>query len=118
MHSHALIEQGHSRFAAVLRANRLRLVLVILIVEGILVLLGAIPWWAVLVLAVAALGFYLGIGREHRQQAVRESSWIAAVSQLAVVLVPAAALVVTTLFVVVLVVAAVGALVLLLRDRR
>ena len=118
METHATIEQGHSRLGSMLRTSRFRLVLAIVLVEGLLVLFGAIPWWTVLVLAAGALAVYLGVGRESKHQAVHEASWIAAVSQLAVVLVPAVALFVTTLLLVVIVVAAVGALVLLLRDRR
>ena len=118
METHATIERGHSRLGAMLRGNRFRLVLAIVVVEGLLVLFGAIPWWSVLVLAAAALATYVGVGRETRRQAIHEASWIAAVSQVAVVLVPAVALFVTTLLLVLIVVAAVGALVLLLRDRR
>ena len=118
METHATIEQGHSRLGALLRTSRLRLVLAIVLVEGLLVLFGAIPWWTVLVLAAGGLALYFGIGRESKHQSIREATWIGAVSQLAVVLVPAVALVVTTLFLIVIVVAAIGALVLLLRDRR
>ncbi len=118
METHATIDHGQSRLGSALRAGRAKLVLGIVLVEGVLVLFGAIPWWTVLVLAAAALALYLGIGRENTHQAIREGSWIAAVSQLAVVLVPAVALVVTTLFLIVIVVAAIGALALLLRDRR
>ncbi len=118
METHATIEQGHSRLGSALRANRLRLVLGIVLVEGLLVLFDAIPWWTVLLLAALAFALYLGIGRGSTQQAVREGSWIGAVSQLAVVLVPAVALVVTTVIVVAIVVAAIAALALLLRDRR
>ena len=57
-------------------------------------------------------------GRAAPRQEVREGSWILAVSQLAVVLVPALALVLTAFAVVALVILAVVALVLLLRDRR
>ena len=118
METHATIEHGHSRLGSTLRTSRVRLVLAIVVVEGILVLFGAIPWWTVLVLAAGAFALYVGIGRENEHQAVHEGTWIAAVSQLAVVLVPAVALVVTTLFLIVLVVAAIGALALLLLDRR
>jgi hypothetical protein len=118
MEGHATIDQGHSRLGSALRSSRLRLVAVIVIAEGLLVLFGAIPWWAVLVLAAGAFALYMGIGRDNKRQIVREGSWIAAVSQLAVVLVPAVALVLTTLFVIVLVIAAVAALALLLLDRR
>ena len=57
-------------------------------------------------------------GRTARREEVREGSWIFAVSQLAVVLVPALALVLTAFAVVALVLIAVAALVVLLRDRR
>jgi len=118
MDTHVTIEHGHSRLGSALRANRLRLVLGLVIVEGLLVLFDAIPWWTVLLLAALAFALYLGVGRDSTQQLVREASWIAAVSQLAVVLVPAVALVVTTVLVVAIVLAAVTALALLLRDRR
>ena len=118
METHATIEHGSSRLGAVLRSNRLRIVLAVVLVEGLLVLFGAVPWWIVLVLAAATVGLYFAVGRESDHQAIREASWIASVSQLAVVLVPAVTLVVTTLAVVAIVVAAVVALVLLLRERR
>jgi len=118
MEAHATIEQGQSRLGAALRANRSRIVLLVVLVEGLLVLFGAVPWWTVIVLAAAAFALYVGVGRESTAQALHEGSWIAAVSQLAVVLVPAVALVLSTVFVVVLVLAAVGALALLVLDRR
>jgi hypothetical protein len=57
-------------------------------------------------------------GRAARREEVREVSWIFAVSQVAVVLVPVLALVLTAFAVVALVLIAVVALVVLLRDRR
>ena len=59
-----------------------------------------------------------GSARHSGHLAVREGSWIAAVSQLVVVLVPVVALVLTTLAVILIVVVAVGALALLVLDRR
>ena len=112
------IEHGHGRFGALLRERRWQLVLWIVLAEGILVLFDAIPWWTVLVLAVLAFALYVGIGRSHRSLALHEGSWIAAVSQLVVVLVPVLALVLTAFAIVALVVVAVGVLVLLLLDRR
>ena len=90
----------------------------IVLVEGLLVLLDAIPWWTVLVLAVAAFAVYVGVGRGHRNAVIREGSWIAAVSQLVVVLVPVLALVLTTLAIFALVLVALGALALVVLDRR
>ena len=118
MSSHATIEQGHSRYGSTLRSRRIRLVLGIVALEGALVLLDVIPWWTVLVIAVAAFALYTGPARASRHAAVREGAWIAAVSQLVVVLVPAAALVLTTLALILIVVVAIGALALLVLDRR
>ena len=112
------IEHRRGRFAGLLRERRWALVLWIVLVEGILVLFDVIPWWAVLLVAVAAFAFYVGAGRGHRSAAVHEGSWIAAVSQLVVVLVPVLAFVLTALAITLLVIVAVVVLVLLLLDRR
>jgi len=112
------IEHRHGRLARLLHERRLRLVLWIALVEGVLVLVDAIPWWTVLVLAAAAFITYTVVGRGHESTVVREGSWIVAVTQLIVVLVPVLALLLTTLAVVALVLVAVGALALLLLDRR
>jgi hypothetical protein len=112
------LEHGRGRFAATLHEQRWRLVLWIVLAEGILVLFDAIPWWTVLVLAAVAFAFYVAIGRGHGSSVVHEGSWIAAVSQLAVVLVPVLAVVLTTVAVVALVLVALGALALLVLDRR
>ena len=112
------IEHGSNRFGRAVRENRLRIALVLALVEGILVLLGEIPWWSVVLVAIVAVAVYAGVGRQAGREEVRELSWILAVSQVAVVLVPALALVLTAFAVVALVVIAVVALVVLLRDRR
>ena len=112
------LEQGTSIVGRRLRDSRLRIALVVALAEGILVLLGSIDWWIVLLLAIAAVAIYVTRGRTARRQDVREASWIFAVSQVAVVLVPALALVLTALAVVLLVIVAVVALVVLLLDRR
>lgn len=112
------IEHGRGRVGGLLHERRWQLVLGIVLVEGILVLFDAIPWWLVLVAAAAVLVLYVGGGRGHRNAALREASWIAAVSQLVVVLVPVLALVLTALAIVALVLVAVVVLVLLLLDRR
>jgi hypothetical protein len=112
------IEPGHSRLGRTLRENRLRIALVVALVEGVLVLIGEIPWWSVVLVAILAVALYVGSGRKSRRSEVREASWIFAVSQVAVVLVPALALVLTAFAVVALVLIAVVALVVLLRDRR
>jgi hypothetical protein len=112
------LEHRQGRLGALLRGRRVHLVLWIVVVEGILVLFDVIPWWTVLVLAAATVAMYVTVGRGSRHAVVRESTWIGAVSQLVVVLVPVLAIVLTTLAVIALVVVALGALLLLLRDRR
>lgn len=112
------IEHRSSRLGRRLRENRLRVALIVALVEGILVLVGSVDWLVVLLLAIAAVAFYVTRGRSARREEVRELSWIVAVSQVAVVLVPALALVLTAFAVLALVVIAVVALVVLLRDGR
>ena len=114
----ATIEHRSTRFSRRVRDNRFRIALLVALVEGILVLVGSIEWWVVVLLAIGAVVLYVSWGRAAPRQEVREGSWILAVSQLAVVLVPALALVLTAFAIVALIVLAVVALVLLLRDRR
>src|SRR5688572_27042002 len=98
------IEHGSNSIGRRLRDSRLRIAIVVALVEGILVLLGSIDWWVVLLFAVGAVALYVTRGRTAKREALREASWIFAVSQVAVVLVPALALVLTALAVVVLVI--------------
>jgi len=118
MSSSQTLEHRQGRIGALLHKRRLHLVLWIIVVEGILVFFDVIPWWTVLLFAVAAFAVYRTAGRGNKSSVVREASWIAAVSQLVVVLVPVLAVVLTTVALVALVVVAIGALVLLLLDRR
>jgi hypothetical protein len=112
------IEHRQGPVATLLHERRWRIVLIVALVEGILVLVDAIPWWTVLVLATAAFVLYAAVGRAHQNTVVREGSWIVAVSQLIVVLVPVLALVLTALAVIALVLLALAALAVLLLDRR
>ena len=112
------MEHGSNRFGRALRENRLKVALIAALVEGVLVLVGKIDWWVVALLAIGAVALYVSRGRQARREEVREGTWILAVSQLAVVLVPVLALVLTAFAVVALVIFAIVALVILLRDRR
>ena len=112
------IEHGQSRFGRSLREKRLQIALLVALVEGILVLVGEIAWWSVVLVAILAVVLYVAAGRKADRLELREASWIFAVSQLAVVLVPALAGVLIAFAVVALVLIAVVALVVLLRDRR
>jgi hypothetical protein len=114
----AVIEHRGGATRRGLRPYRLRVALAIAVVEGVLVLAGVLPWWSVLFLAAASLASYLALGRESSSPDVRDATWIAAVSQLSVVLLPLLAAVVPVLVVTVVVLLAGAALVALLLDRR
>jgi hypothetical protein len=113
-----VIEHGETSLARSLRRQRLRIALAIAVVEGILVITDVIPWWLVLALATAGLALYVGVGRDSSNGDVRNITWIVAVSQLVVVLVPIAVVVVGALAIVVVVGFAIVALLALLADRR
>ena len=55
----ATIEHRSTRFGRRVRDNRLRIALLVALVEGILVLVGSIDWWVVVILAIAAVAFYV-----------------------------------------------------------
>ena len=112
-----VIELGESRHARFLRLRGLQIALVIAAIEGILVLAGSIPWWAVPLAAAVALALHALLRTTH-VQSLRQVTWIAAVSQLVVALVPIAAAILTALAIVVLALVTVVALGALLRDRR
>jgi len=114
----AVIEHKETPRAASLRRNRLRIALGIAALEGIAVIVGAIPWWVVMLLAAGAVGVYVLVGRDDERGEVRQLSWIAAVSQLVVVLVPIAVVLATFAAIAIVVLLAIGLLVALLTDRR
>jgi hypothetical protein len=113
-----LLEHREGRFARRVRRNRYRLALAIAAAEGILVIAGVIPWWLVVLLALAAVAAYAGWGREHESADVRVFTWTAAVSQLLVVLVPVLAGALVVLAAVAVVLLAAVALAAILLDRR
>ena len=115
--SDLVVEHRDTPRARRLRAHRFRFALVLAAVEGILVLAGAIPWWIVVLVALAAVGLYLWMRNEDRPELV-QIAWIVAFANVLLVLVPVAAAIVTILAVGLVVVFAVVALIALARDRR
>jgi hypothetical protein len=101
-----------------LHERRLRVALLIGLVESIAVVIGGLGWFWVLAVAAAAVAFYIFVGRDFRFHAVREASWIAAASQLIAVIVPVLWEVLRIVAILVLVVMAAILLVMLLADRR
>ena len=65
-----------------------RLALWIAVVEAALVVFDVFPRWPAFVLGLALLAFYVVVGRNVRNDTIRQASWIAAVSQLLIVALP------------------------------
>lgn len=112
-----MIEHGSSRAGRFLGGRRFRFALWIAVAEGVLVVVDVIPWWLVFVAALVTVAAYVS-ARDNRSETIRQATWIAAVSQVLVALVPVLMLVVTAVAVFALVLFALVALVLLLVDRR
>jgi hypothetical protein len=116
MNAHA-IDHGSSRSGRWLRERRLRLVLWIAAVEGLLYLFGFLHWWAAVVLALIAGGFWWFAGRSSRSQSVRQGSWIFAATQVLVLCVPLALALLQAVAIAVIAILAVFALFLLFSER-
>jgi hypothetical protein len=114
-----MIEAGSTRVGRWLRERRLRLVLWVAVIEGVIVALTSdISRWTVLVIAAIVLAFYVLAGRNMRWDVGRELSWIAAASQSLAILVVIAAFILGFVAVVLVALFAVAALVYLFSDYR
>jgi hypothetical protein len=116
MSAHA-IEHGSSRSGRWLRERRLRLVLWITAVEGLLYLFHVLHWWAAVALAVIAAAFWWFAGRNSRSYTVRQASWIFAATQLLVLCVPLALGLVKAVAIAVIALLAIVGLFLLFSER-
>ena len=112
-----LVEHGSSPLSRWLRARRLRIAAWVAVVEGLLVLIHAVPRLLAIVLAAAVVLFYFAFGRQLRPDSLRQVSWIGAMSQALVILVPVLAVLIWGVAVLALAVLAVVALFVLLQDR-
>jgi hypothetical protein len=113
-----VVEHRESQFSRRLRRRRVQFAVGIAAVEAVLVVAGVLPWWLVVVAAAGSVALYLWLGRNHGSPGIRTGTWLAAVSQLMVVLVPVGLVVVGVLAIVVVAVLAAIALTALLLDRR
>lgn len=111
------IEHGSSHAALWLHERRIRTALWIAVIEALLVVLHVINRWASIGIAVAVIALYFFAGRHARSSTVREVSWIAAVSQAALILIPIVLAIVGTFALIVLGLVAVVALVALFAER-
>ena len=114
----AALEHGTSRTGRWLRARRLRIALWVAVIEGIAVVFHVISGWLALTIAAIVIAFYLILGRELKQDTLRQTSWIAAMSQALVALIPVLVFVIGAVALIAVALFAVFALVALFADRR
>ena len=113
-----LVEHGSTPLGRWLRVRRLRIAAWVAVVEGLLVLIHAVPRIPAIILAAAIIVFYFGFGRQLRPDSLRQVSWIGAMSQALVILVPVLAVLIWGVAVLALAVLAVVALFVLLQERQ
>jgi hypothetical protein len=113
-----VLEHGESRTTRWLRQRRLRIALLIGLVESLLVLFNDLGWFWVLAAAIAAVALHFFVGRRVPYDVVRQVTWTVAVSQLIAVLVPILWELAQFLAILVLVLLGVALLAMLLLDRR
>ena len=120
MATYPVVEHRTTRAGRWLRARRLRIALLIAVVETLLILppLDVLGWFPVLAIAVAVFAFWFFVGRKSRFDTVREVSWTAAMSQLLPVFVPVIVVIVGTLVLVAVIALLVVVGALLLFNRR
>ena len=115
---HPALEHGTTRSGRWLRARRVKVALSIAVAEGLLVVFDVVSGWVALAAAAALIGFYFAVGRTSRSDTIRQASWVGALSQVLVALVPILVFVVGALALLAIVVLAAVALFVLLVDRR
>jgi hypothetical protein len=113
----AVIEHGQTPQGRWLRERRLRIALWIAVIEGVLLLVHAIPRLPTLLVAIVVVLGYFWLGHRIRWETAREVGWIAAVSQALVMLVPVLIILVGTLALIAVAALAVIALILLFSRR-
>jgi hypothetical protein len=112
-----VVDHGTSRLGRWLRTRRLRVALWIAAIEGLLVIVHAIPRLTALIIAGAIVAIYLWAGSHIRSDAARQFTWIVAASQALVLLIPILLIFFWTLAVVAVAVLGVIALIALFSER-
>jgi hypothetical protein len=100
-----------------LRERRFRTALWIALIEGLLVILHVIDRWVATGVAVVIIGLYFLLGRRSSSPTVRQVSWVAAVSQAILILVPIVFAIIGTVALILVAIIAVVALVALFAER-
>ena len=112
-----VIEHRQGRFGRWIRERRVAIAVWIAVIEGLLLIVHAIPKLLTLAIAVLVVVAFFWLGHRLRPGALKDIAWIAAVSQAFVMLIPILAIVVGTLAFVAVGILAVLALVLLFTSR-
>ena len=112
-----VVEHRSTRTGRWLRARRVRIALWIAAIEGLLVVVHAISWWAAITIAALVIVGWFGLANRLRSDAGRQAAWIAAASQSLVVLVPILVKIVGALALIAVGLLAAVALVLLFSSR-
>jgi hypothetical protein len=114
-----VIDHGTTKTGRWLRARRVRLVLWIAVVEGILVaLLHDVTRWTVILIAAICILLYGLWGRNSNSDTIRQVTWIAGASQALAVLLVLLAFIIPLLVVALVVVFAIIAIAFFFVDRR
>ena len=118
MIDHPALEHGSTRGGRWLRRYRTRIAFWIAVVEGLLLVFGAISRWGALFIAALIIVGYFALASRLRPGAARDVAWIAAVAQALVALIPILLIVVGTLALIAVGVLGIVALIVLFGDRR
>ena len=114
----AVIEHGSSRPGRWLRERRLRIALWVAVIEGIFIVFHQIHVAIAIVVGIAVVVLYFTQGNRVSSDTAGQVAWIAAVSQVLVMLVPIFLIVLWSIALLIVAILAVVALVLLFSRRR
>lgn len=118
MATYPVLEHRERRSGRSLRENRLRIAVLVALVETGLVVANVLAWrWAVIAAGIV-FAFHLFVGRRTSYDSVRQLSWAAAVSQTLPVLLPFVAVAVSALVVLGVLAAAAVVLAFVIFGRR
>ncbi len=113
-----VIEHGSSKPSRWLRERRTRVALWAAAIEGLLVVVHAIPRIPALIVAVVLVVAYFAAFRNIRSPLARQLGWVVAVWQALVLLVPVLLILIGTLALILVAILAAVALAFLFIDRR
>lgn len=113
-----VLEHREGTSARWLRERRFRLALAVGLAESLIIVFGDLRWFVALGFAALVFAFYYFVGRRTRFRALREVSWIVALSQTLPIIIPFVVALVSVLVFVLAVVLALVIVGFLLLDRR